>query len=124
MKLRLFFLSIAISTFLIIFILGCNITENTSSKSMPAENINHPIDILDFSFEDITISVGTTIIWTNRDSNVHTTTSGVPPKSDRLWGSQFLNESDQFSHTFNHTGVFYYWCKVHPFMTAAITVEN
>ena len=124
MTLKLFFLSILILTFLMILLLGCNLTNDTAQGTIIPENITRQTEILDFSFEDITINIGGTIIWTNRDSNVHTSTSGVPPKSDGLWDSPFLNENDQFSHTFDQSGIFYYWCKVHPFMTGTVTVEE
>ena len=79
-------------------------------------------EIIDFILEDITVPVGTTIVWTNEDSNSHTTTSGVPPNVSGIWNSPFLEEGQKFSHTFTKVGEFRYWCRIHPFMTATVTV--
>lgn len=124
MKPSLFFLSIVSLVFLMVLILGCNLSNKTAQENIVPQNIIQQTDILDFSLDTMTIHVGTTITWTNRDSNIHTSTSGIPPKSDGFWSSQFLNENQRFSHTFNQAGIFYYWCKVHPFMTGTITVEE
>ena len=79
-------------------------------------------DIVDFKLESFTVSVGTTVVWTNRDNDPHTTTSGVPVKIDGVWNSSILSKNDQFSFTFAQPGEFPYWCRVHPDMTGIITV--
>lgn len=79
--------------------------------------------IVDYILEDISVAVGTTVVWTNMDLNVHTITSGVPPKSG-MWGSSFLKENDKFSFEFSEVGEFHYWCRVHPFMKATVKVVN
>ena len=79
-------------------------------------------DIVDFKLESFTVSAGTTVVWTNRDNDPHTTTSGVPAELDGLWNSSTLSKNDRFSFTFTQPGVFPYWCRVHPNMTGTITV--
>ena len=81
-------------------------------------------DIAGFQLEDLTVAVGTTVTWTNRDAAQHTTTSGIPDDVDGIWGSPFLVHGQQFSFTFNQPGVFPYWCRLHPFMTASVTVAG
>ncbi|MCK5576723.1 MAG: cupredoxin family copper-binding protein [Dehalococcoidales bacterium] len=78
------------------------------------------IDIRDFSFQpmSITVPVGTTVTWTNRDSVEHTTTSDTS-----VWTSELLGLNESYSYTFNQPGVFPYFCVPHPFMRGAVIVE-
>jgi uncharacterized protein (TIGR03118 family) len=70
-----------------------------------------------------TIQVGDTVTWMNNDSIPHTSTSGQPSAPDGKWDSGFLSAGQSFSHTFTAAGTFPYYCTVHPFMTASITVQ-
>ncbi len=81
-------------------------------------------DIADFKLESLTVSLGTTVTWVNRDFLPHTTTSGVPDRSDGNWDSPILITDEEFSFTFDRAGVFPYWCRVHPFMNGMITVAG
>ena len=99
-------------------LLGCrNVSVDESSQKPVRES-----EIIDFVFDDITVPVGTTIVWTNMDNKSHTTTSGVPPNVSGIWDSPFLEEGQKFSHTFTEVGEFPYWCRIHPFMTATVKV--
>ena len=90
---------------------------------MPAK-INS--DIVDFSLEDLTVPVGTTITWVNRDSVPHTTTQGTGPNKpgSAEWDSGVLMQNQPFSLTFDKPGTFAYFCTIHPNMLATITVEE
>jgi plastocyanin len=79
------------------------------------------IDINKFAFEpkEVTVAPGTKIIWTNDDESPHTVTS-----QDKTFGSKALDTDDKFEYTFNSVGDFYYYCTVHPFMTAVVHVRN
>ncbi|MCZ6535029.1 MAG: plastocyanin/azurin family copper-binding protein [Chloroflexi bacterium] len=80
-------------------------------------------DIKNFVLQDITIPVGTTVDWTNRDGVPHTTTSGTPSNPTGVWDSPFLSQDDSFPFTFTEEGTFQYFCRVHPStMQAVITV--
>ena len=81
-------------------------------------------DVINFTLENLTIPVGATVTWTNRDGARHTSTSGVSDNKDGIWDSPILDKGQKFSFTFNQPGVFPYWCRVHPFMTATVTVEG
>ena len=101
-------------------LLGCrNASVNEGSQNPVRES-----EIIDFVFEDISVSVGVTVVWTNMDNKAHTTTSGVPPDVSGFWDSPFLKQSQTFSYRFTEVGEFEYWCRVHPFMTATVKVEN
>ena len=71
-----------------------------------------------------TISVGTTITWTNKDNTTHTATSGVPGAPDGIFNSGNLNNGGTFSFKFTTAGTFKYYCIIHgAMMTATMTVQ-
>ncbi len=80
------------------------------------------VSIHNFAFNpaDVTISVGTTVTWTNNDSMAHTVTSlsGAPVAFD----SGTVNPGGKFSFTFTAIGTYPYYCKIHPFMLGNVTV--
>ena len=65
-----------------------------------------------FSPSTVTIHPGDTVRWT-WGSDFHSTTSGVPGMPNGIWDSGILNTGATFSHTFNSTGNFPYYCTVH-----------
>jgi plastocyanin len=77
------------------------------------------IVITNFSFvpAELSISVGTTVKWTNKDSASHTVTSATGD-----WDSGMLSKGQSFSRTFTQAGTFAYQCTVHPTMKGTITV--
>ena len=76
-------------------------------------------DILDFRHQDLEISAGTTVVWTNRDSVGHTSSS-----IDGVWESGSMGLETTFSFTFAAPGTHNYLCKIHPSMTATVTVTG
>lgn len=84
-----------------------------------------PVEIDNFAFGtgdinlsgDITIPVGTTVTWTNRDITIHTTTS-----LDGVWDSATLFPGDSYSFTFTTAGTFPYHCVFHAQMHGTVTV--
>jgi quinohemoprotein ethanol dehydrogenase len=86
-----------------------------------ALSVSH-VTIEDFDFNPgvfgVAVPPGTTITWTNNGPSVHTTTS-----DSGLWDSGNLNPGDTYSQTFNDSGVYWYFCAIHPFMRATITVD-
>ena len=82
-------------------------------------------EIAGFTFEDLTIKAGTTVVWKNLDSARHTATSGASPAADGDWGTDVLGR-DQSAEgiTFTETGTFAYFCTIHPNMTATLTVTE
>jgi nitrite reductase (NO-forming) len=80
-----------------------------------------------YSPNPITVKAGTVVTWTNRDTNVHTVTSGEPntPTAGQLFDSglaALISPSKSFSHKFMHPGEFSYYCRVHPTMVAKVVV--
>lgn len=78
------------------------------------------ISNLQYHPENIEISVGTTVVWTNSDPMSHTVTSrpGVPVAFD----SGIMASSGSFSYTFTVAGSYQYYCMIHPWMSGNVTV--
>lgn len=87
----------------------------------------HTVTIQGFSFspQNLTINQGDTVVWKNNSSTFHTTTSGSDCNSDGKWDGNLPGEGS-FSHVFNQSGNFPYFCKPHCSMgmTGMITVKK
>ncbi|MGA9569849.1 MAG: cupredoxin domain-containing protein [Candidatus Acidiferrales bacterium] len=76
------------------------------------------IDNFSFGPTAVTVPVGTTVTWTNRDDIPHTVVS-----TDGVFKSKALDTDDQFSFVFNKPGDYSYFCSIHPKMTGQIIVQ-
>lgn len=78
--------------------------------------------IQDFAFnpEVLTVSAGTTVRWTNRDSAPHTVNGDINGNS---FASEILNKGDSFEFRFSSAGSYGYKCGLHPSMKGKIVVE-
>ena len=74
--------------------------------------------------DTLTVSKGTTVIWTNGDSALHTVTSGSDGSgnSGKEFDSSYLAAGKTFQHQFNTEGTFDYYCALHPYMTGKVVV--
>jgi plastocyanin len=77
------------------------------------------VDIKNFAFSpaNLTVRVGTTVTWTNKDSDAHTVTSSNGPLH-----SATLNTGDTYRYTFTKAGTYSYLCSIHPFMLGSVQV--
>ncbi len=74
---------------------------------------------------NLTVVGNTTVFWTNNDSILHTVTSGNPlTRNSPIFDSGLITPKNKFNHTFSQQGKFEYYCTLHPFMTAKITVTK
>lgn len=110
-----------------VFISGC--TDNNADSGIDAGNkttvqiptvtaafpVSEPktvyIEILGTMFNPLDLNVvnGTIVKWINKDSASYVlNVDGVQ--------SQILNKRDSWNHTFNKTGIFEYYCSIHPTM--------
>ena len=82
---------------------------------------SYSIDISNFAFNPASLSlkVGDSVTWTNKDSASHTVTSD----SGSELGSNALSNGQSYSHTFNTPGTYSYHCTIHPMMTGTISVS-
>jgi plastocyanin len=73
----------------------------------------------------LTAKAGTSVTWTNKDSSIHTVTSGLPEKGDvgTLFDSSLISPGNTFVHVFDKQGTFDYSCTLHPFMHGQIIVK-
>ena len=71
-----------------------------------------------FTPATVTIPVGTTVTWVNRDDDAHTVTA-----DDGRLSSAGLDHGEQFSYRFTAPGTYAYHCALHPHMTARIIVK-
>ena len=85
------------------------------SKPAPVEV---KIDNFSFTPATITVPVGTTVRWTNRDDIPHTVVS-----NDQKFESKALDTDDQYSYTFTKPGTYPYFCSIHPKMTGKVVVQ-
>lgn len=81
------------------------------------------VAIKNFAFSPATtkVKVGTTVTWTNQDTDPHTVTSAG---SGGPLHSAALNTHATYSYTFTKPGTYSYLCTVHPFMTATVEVTR
>ena len=76
-----------------------------------------------FSPTRIQVVLGTTVIWTNRDSVPHNVTiAPVVISSSNNWESELLYPGQSFSYTFTSQGTFQYHCQEHPGMIGVVIV--
>ena len=71
-----------------------------------------------FSPTTLTVSPGTTVVWTNEDSTGHTVTA-----VDGSFDSKTLDSGATFSQAFPTAGTFAYHCTIHSSMTGTILVK-
>ena len=76
--------------------------------------------IKDFAFAPAktTVAPGTEITWTNADSAPHTVTA-----NDKSFDSGSLAKDATFVRKFDTAGTFEYFCTIHDYMKATVTVE-
>ncbi len=84
----------------------------------PTSEVAVKIDNFSFSPATVTVPVGTTIRWTNRDDIPHTVVS-----EDKIFKSKVLDTDEQFTYTFTKPGTYDYFCSIHPKMTAKVVVQ-
>jgi plastocyanin len=78
------------------------------------------IDNFSFGPAAVTVPVGTTVTWTNRDDIPHTVVSTDDPKAFK---SKVLDTDEKFSFTFSKAGTYAYFCSIHPKMTGKVIVQ-
>jgi plastocyanin len=81
--------------------------------------------IRQFTLPDLTVAVGTSIVWTNNDSATHTVTLGANGVKDGDgFDSGNMGGGGTFEFTFDTSGSFAYTCKIHPSMNGTIEVTQ
>jgi plastocyanin len=87
----------------------------------PGDTSGEQVRIRGFAFvpRELTIPVGTPVVWTNEDGVLHTVTA-----EDGSFDSSTFGEGRTFRLTPDRAGTFPYICAVHPFMHGTLRVTN
>jgi plastocyanin len=83
-----------------------------------AANAEVKIDNFVFGPQTLTVPIGATVTWTNKDDIPHTTVS-----TDGVFKSKVMDTDEKFSYTFTKAGTYSYFCSVHPKMTGKVVVQ-
>ena len=76
------------------------------------------INDFDFSPRDLTVNSGTAVTWVNRDFFPHDATANAGD-----WATGTLSWDDSATVTPASSGVYQYYCTIHPDMRATLTVR-
>ena len=101
----------------IVLLLGGSPSVAANDQPSP-ENAEVRIDNFSFGPQTVTVPVGATVTWTNRDDIPHTVVS-----TDGLFNSKVRGTDEKFSYTFAKAGMYPYYCSVHPKMTGKVVVQ-
>ena len=86
----------------------------TQMSAVHCEEVSVKIDNFTFEPAQLTVKVGTTVTWTNRDDIPHTVVSAGK------FRSKALDTDDKYSFTFKSVGDYNYFCSLHPHMVGMI----
>jgi plastocyanin len=92
-----------------------NVKANDQPSAVAAEV---KIDNFVFGPQTVTVPVGSTVTWINKDDIPHTTVS-----TDGVFKSKVMDTDEKFSFKFTKAGTYSYFCSVHPKMTGKVVVQ-
>lgn len=123
MKKRISVTGLLLISVALVGLVGCTAgTGGTSSNDQPhtggAPASGVPVTIQNFAFNprSITVKVGDTVTWTNKDSTTHTVTGTG-------FVSGELAPGETYSHRFNAAGTYQYICSIHATMEGIVVVQ-
>jgi plastocyanin len=93
------------------------VAQDAKVETAKAEDTKVMIDNFTFEPAQLTVKVGTTVTWTNRDDIPHTIVSAGK------FRSKTMDTDGTFSFTFTTAGEYKYFCSLHPHMTGTVKVE-
>ena len=136
---KLVMLGLLLVPFAAVINLG-NAYAETATVIIPAGSQTPGCEVEDKCWEPstITVAVGTTVTWINKDGAGHTVTGATDPKDPATWssitigGNKFdstlppnpflIKPEGEWSFTFTEEGEFPYLCQVHPHMIGKVIV--
>ena len=92
-----------------------NVAANTQQPAPATADVR--LDNFSFGPATLTVAVGTTVTWTNRDDIPHTVVCAGK------FRSKTMDTDGTFSFTFTAPGDYKYFCSLHPHMTGMVKVE-
>lgn len=92
-------------------------TPSVTAPAAPVAGNAVSIDNFAFAPANLTVPVGSTVTWTNKDEEPHTVVA-----NDGSFHSPGMGSQATFSYTFTKAGTFDYVCSIHPYMHATVVV--
>jgi len=89
-----------------------------ASAQQKPETTEVKIDNFSFGPATLTVPVGTSVTWANRDDIPHTVVS-----TEGVFKSKVLDTDEKFAYTFSKAGTYPYFCSIHPKMTGKVIVQ-
>jgi plastocyanin len=120
MRRSVFITGLAATLVLGMGVFGSGVRRFQASAQQNPSSVEIKIDNFSFGPMELTVPVGTTVTWINRDDIPHTVVSTDDPKTFK---SKVLDTDEKFSFTFSKPGTYPYFCSVHPKMTAKVIVQ-
>lgn len=121
MKTRMRLLAFAVS--LAFLLASCSAGQSATPEATEAVPSSNEVQVTVEGFAyhpaNLTVPIGTTVTWTNKDGAPHSSTS-----DDGLWDSSRLSQGDSYSHTFDQVGIFNYHCSIHSSIQGTVTVTQ
>jgi len=71
----------------------------------------------------IMITQGNSVTWVNQDAAFHSVTSGYYGEPSGLFDSGYLDPEESFVFIFEDTGIYDYFCTLHPWMKGQVIVS-
>jgi plastocyanin len=118
-------ISTRLSAFLlgILFVLALGgIFDSCKKDSTSPNNTDNNVSVQNnaFSPNSITVSVNSTVTWTNKDSYAHTVTS---TGGNDTYDSGNINAGGTYTHKFTAAGTYNYKCTLHSGMSGTVVVQ-
>ena len=110
-------LLVAVTIAMVLLLAGSpSVAANTQQPARTTAEVK--IDNFTLAPATLTVTVGTTVTWTNQDDIPHTVVS-----RDKVFKSKVLDTDERFSHTFTKAGTYPYFCSIHPKMAGRVVVR-
>ena len=95
-----------------------------AASAAPAAGSDVTVQGFKFAPQSLEVKVGTKVTWTDKDTTLHTVTSGTPSAKDGKFDGELQPSGGTFTFTFATAGTFAYFCQRHPTsMTGTIVVK-
>jgi plastocyanin len=109
------------------------VTKELTASKLPSRLVSIPAgttipgcEKVDLCYDppSLIIFTGGEIIWRNDDSSSHTVTSGnIIEGPDKIFDSGLIKAGETFSFKFEKAGTYNYFCMIHPWANASVTVN-
>jgi plastocyanin len=117
---RSVFLGLAAAPVLRIGAFGTGQKSSVTRAQKKTSPIEVKIDNFSFGPIALTVPVGATVTWTNRDDIPDTV---VSTDDSKTFKSKVLDTDEKFSFTFNKAGTYPYFCSIRPKMIDKVIVQ-